>query len=127
MSQMHCHHCDMLRMNENTLPLLGQRPGRSVNCAAPEKARVRTSNVAINPVMPDAARIIATIMNPLAIATEAIPPRHDAELLLGGLEGLRVGDALPLAEQPRRTGTYKRQDLVNLIGGFYPEWKDQGV
>jgi hypothetical protein len=49
---------------------------------------------------------------PLAIATEAIPTRHDAELLLGGLEGLRVGDALPLAEQPRRSGTYKRKDLL---------------
>jgi hypothetical protein len=48
----------------------------------------------------------------LAIATEAIPTRHDAELLLGGLEGLRVGDALPLAEQPRRSGTYKRKDLL---------------
>ena len=43
---------------------------------------------------------------PLAIATEAIPTRHDAELLLGGLEGLRVGDALPLAEQPRGSGTH---------------------
>jgi hypothetical protein len=38
-------------------------PGRSVNCAAAEKARARISNVTISPAMPDAAKIMATIMN----------------------------------------------------------------
>jgi hypothetical protein len=38
-------------------------PGRSVICAAAEKARARISNVTINPAMPDAAKIKATITN----------------------------------------------------------------
>jgi hypothetical protein len=38
-------------------------PGRSVNCSAPEKARVRIIKVATSPAMPDAARIMATMMN----------------------------------------------------------------
>src|SRR6266853_3464384 len=38
-------------------------PGRSVNCAAAEKARACISNVTISPAMPDAAKIMATIMN----------------------------------------------------------------
>lgn len=37
--------------------------GRSVNCAAAEKARDLIRRVAIRPVMPEAARIIATITN----------------------------------------------------------------
>jgi hypothetical protein len=49
------------------------------------------------------------------------------ELLLGGLEGLRVGDALPLAEQPRHSGTYKRKDLLIRLDKFCPEWKEDGL
>ena len=37
--------------------------GRSVNCAAGEKARIRISRVTTSPAMPDAARIMATMMN----------------------------------------------------------------
>jgi hypothetical protein len=35
---------------------------------------------------------------PLAIATESSPTRHDAELLLGGLEGLGVVDSAKTAD-----------------------------
>jgi len=38
-------------------------PGRSVNCAAEEKARRLMSNVIARPVIPDAAKIIATTTN----------------------------------------------------------------
>jgi hypothetical protein len=37
--------------------------GRSVNCAAGEKARMRISSVTTSPAIPDAARIMATMMN----------------------------------------------------------------
>jgi hypothetical protein len=40
-----------------------QAADRSVNCAAGEKMRRRRSSVATNPVMPEATRIIATMMN----------------------------------------------------------------
>src|SRR5436190_14469150 len=43
---------------------------------------------------------------PLASPTKAIATRHDAEVLLGGLEGLRVGEPLTLPNQPRRSGMY---------------------
>src|SRR5712672_4683220 len=43
---------------------------------------------------------------PLAITTKASPTRDYAELLLGGLEGLRVGEPLTLPNQPRRSGMY---------------------
>ena len=38
-------------------------PGQSMNCSAGEKARVRISSVTTSPVMPDAAKIMATTMN----------------------------------------------------------------
>src|SRR5712671_748266 len=44
---------------------------------------------------------------PLAITTKASPTRDYAELLLGGLEGLRVADPLTLPNQPRRSGMYR--------------------
>ena len=37
--------------------------GRKVNCAAGEKARARISNVMTSPAIPDADRIMATMMN----------------------------------------------------------------
>src|SRR5436190_5455619 len=43
---------------------------------------------------------------PLASPTKAIATRHDAQVLLGGLEGLRVGEPLTLPNQPRRSGMY---------------------
>jgi hypothetical protein len=37
--------------------------GRKVNCAAGVNKRFRINSVATNPVMPEAARIIATMTN----------------------------------------------------------------
>jgi hypothetical protein len=36
---------------------------RRINCAAGEKVRARMSNVMTNPAIPDAVRIMATMMN----------------------------------------------------------------
>jgi hypothetical protein len=38
-------------------------PGRSVNCAAGEKARLRIPTVTSRPAIPDAAKIMATRIN----------------------------------------------------------------
>jgi len=69
-SNFHSKHCSTHGHPTNYCGLTAARVGlcgsapRSVNCAAAgEKERVRIKSVLISPAMPDAAKIIATMMN----------------------------------------------------------------